>query len=438
MLQTHCTHNEMLSHYNHIVIGCFKDIFQTVDTNNLSAVLQAIKELNFILANRAPELSAHYGFPLEPQQVSTEEVPDFVSAYLHRPTANATEDSSRGRPRTRDNQHYRPSRQSLLVLRYNRQTNRSGTYPHSQRARSSYQPRYNDRDRCHSYPSPKNQYLHNQASNSYQNSSDMPHNATDMYPLNTSELTVSLQSQIIGLQWQPVQQSTLNSIKMFDGTNKAEFATWEQSIKNAVRLCNLDALSITLSKLQGAPLKSANYLEGKEINSGKQLSWTTLKQHLTSNYSEIPYDTHMINAYDTLQQGTDESTEAYLHRTQDILKCIHHTNDMSSITAVGTNHAKILTGLKDEKLCNKLAESKVKKWTNMVQVLQDVTDMEVNFKRSKGYSLPSFEVNHTLAYNSCYSNQHYRSSKPRTKEAQQPNLRLEKLKCWHCQGDHLK
>ena len=70
MLQTHHTHNEMLSHYNHIVIGCFKDIFQTVDTNNLPAVLQALKELNFILANRGPELSAHYDFPLEPWQVS--------------------------------------------------------------------------------------------------------------------------------------------------------------------------------------------------------------------------------------------------------------------------------------------------------------------------------------------------------------------------------
>ena len=39
------THNKMLSHYNCILIGCFKDIFQTVDTNNLSAVLQALKEL---------------------------------------------------------------------------------------------------------------------------------------------------------------------------------------------------------------------------------------------------------------------------------------------------------------------------------------------------------------------------------------------------------
>ena len=57
--------NEMLSHYNRIVIGCFKDIFQSVDMNNLAAVLHALKELNFVLANRAPELTAHYNMLLE-------------------------------------------------------------------------------------------------------------------------------------------------------------------------------------------------------------------------------------------------------------------------------------------------------------------------------------------------------------------------------------
>ena len=46
--------NKMLTHYNRIVIGCFKDFFQSVDTNNLAEVLQALKELNFVLANRAP------------------------------------------------------------------------------------------------------------------------------------------------------------------------------------------------------------------------------------------------------------------------------------------------------------------------------------------------------------------------------------------------
>ena len=70
-----------------------------------------------------------------------------------------------------------------------------------------------------------------------------------------------------------------------------------------------------------------------------------------------------------LQQGKNELTEAYLHRVQDILEHIHHTNNVTSVSAIGTNHAKILTGLKDSRLCNKLAESKAKKWTNMVQVL---------------------------------------------------------------------
>ena len=113
---------------------------------------------------------------------------------------------------------------------------------------------------------------------------------TDMHPSNTSDILDSLQSQISGLQMHPLQQLTLNSIKIFDRSNKAEFTAWAQSIENAARLCHLDALSIALSKLQGAPLKSAKYLEAKETNAGKTLIWSTLKQHLTSNYSKIPYD----------------------------------------------------------------------------------------------------------------------------------------------------
>ena len=75
-----CVRNKMLSHYNRIIIGSFKDIFQSVNTNNLAVVLQVLKELNLMLANRAPELAAHYNMPLEPQQISAEEVPDFVKA----------------------------------------------------------------------------------------------------------------------------------------------------------------------------------------------------------------------------------------------------------------------------------------------------------------------------------------------------------------------
>ena len=148
-----------------------------------------------------------------------------------------------------------------------------------------------------------------------------------------------------------------------------------QSVENAAKLCNLDTLSIALSKLQGPPLKLACFLESKEVNVGKQLSWHSLKKHLINNYSKILYNIHIINAYDNLHQGSDESTSVYLHRVQDILEDIHHTTNMATISAIGTNHAKM--GLKDGRLCNKLAESKAKKWTNMSQVLQDVDDMAI-------------------------------------------------------------
>ena len=85
---------------------------------------------------------------------------------------------------------------------------------------------------------------------------------------------------------------------------------------------------------------------------------------------------------------------------------------MSSITAISTNHAKILTGLKDSQLWNKLAESKAKKWTTMAQVLQDVADMAIDFERSHGYSLPTFNVQYVSSVNPSSS---YRSNKPSTK-----------------------
>ena len=88
----------MLSHYNRIVIGCFKDIFQLVNMNNLAKVLQALKELNFMLGNRAPELAVHYNMSLEPQKISAEEVPNLIKAHLHCPTTYNIEQSIRGRP----------------------------------------------------------------------------------------------------------------------------------------------------------------------------------------------------------------------------------------------------------------------------------------------------------------------------------------------------
>ena len=98
--------NTMLTQYNRIVIGSFKEFFQSVDTYNLSEVLQVLKELNFMLANRVPELACYYNMPLEPCQITAEEVPDLVRAHLHHSSAYNPKHSIRGRPHIRGNPYH--------------------------------------------------------------------------------------------------------------------------------------------------------------------------------------------------------------------------------------------------------------------------------------------------------------------------------------------
>ena len=105
--------NEMLTHYNRIVIGCLKDFFQSVNTNNLA--LQTLKELNLMLTDRAPELAAHYNMALELHQISTEEVPNLVKFHLYHNT-------------TYNNQYHQYNRQSSPLPRYSQQSQRSDTF----------------------------------------------------------------------------------------------------------------------------------------------------------------------------------------------------------------------------------------------------------------------------------------------------------------------
>ena len=71
-----------------------------------------------MLANRASELAAHYNMPLEPCQISAEEVPYLVKTHLHCATAYNPEHSIRGRPHSRGNQYHWYNRQSSPLLRY--------------------------------------------------------------------------------------------------------------------------------------------------------------------------------------------------------------------------------------------------------------------------------------------------------------------------------
>ena len=180
------------------------------------------------------------------------------------PTAYNPEQSIRGRPCSRGNQYHPYNRKSSPLPRYNQQAHRSDSHFYSHTHRNYNNTSYNNNSKCNSPCSTRHTY----------NTSNTQVNAVNLQSPNASDILGSLQSHILGLQMQALQQSTLNSIKIFDGSNKGESTSWAQSVENAARLCHLDNLSIALSKLQGALLKLASYLESKEINSGKTLVWS--------------------------------------------------------------------------------------------------------------------------------------------------------------------
>ena len=138
----------MLTHYNRIVIGSFKEFFQSINTNNHAEVLQALKELNFMLAKRAPELASHYIMALEPCQITAEEVPNLVMAHLHWNSAYNLEHNVRGRPHAQGNQYHWYSQQSSPLLRYSQYSERSDTHFHSNRNYSNTHPCIDNQHDC--------------------------------------------------------------------------------------------------------------------------------------------------------------------------------------------------------------------------------------------------------------------------------------------------
>ena len=123
----------MLTHYNRIVIGSFKEFFLSINTNNLAEVLQALKELNIMLANRGPELAAHYNMVLEDVKLQQKKFLNLLGVHLHHRTAYNPEHSFRGRPHSRGNQYHQYSWQSSLLPRYNQHSERSDNHLHSNR-----------------------------------------------------------------------------------------------------------------------------------------------------------------------------------------------------------------------------------------------------------------------------------------------------------------
>ena len=126
----------------------------------------------------------------------------------------------------------------MLILRYNQPSERLDDHFHSNRNYSNtYHCTYSQHNSPHT------------VKNTPSISNDPVNVVTTQSP-NNPNIIESLQSQILELKSQALQQSMLNSVNIFDGTNKSKFTSWAQSVENAAKLYDLDTLTIALSKQQ--------------------------------------------------------------------------------------------------------------------------------------------------------------------------------------------
>ena len=139
--------------------------------------------------------------PLEPHQITAEQVPNIVKAHLLCNSAYNLEHSIRGRPHSQGNQYHWHSQQSSLPLRYNQHSERSDHCFHSNKNYGNIHPciynQHNSPSTVRNTPNPSNNQV----------------NTITTQSPNNSDILGCLQCKILGLQTQALQQSTLNSIK---------------------------------------------------------------------------------------------------------------------------------------------------------------------------------------------------------------------------------
>ena len=73
---------------------------------------------------------------------------------------------------------------------------------------------------------------------------------------NNSNIIECLQSQILGTSDAGIATINTKLNKNFQWHQQSKFTSWVQSVENAAKLCNMDTLTIALSKLQGPHLIS--------------------------------------------------------------------------------------------------------------------------------------------------------------------------------------
>ena len=142
-----------------------------------------------------------------------------------------------------------------------------------------------------------------------------------------------------------------------------------------------DTIHIAFFNMMGSPLSPAKRLKAQS----PKLMWTELKRELSMQYSAIPYDSHVTQAFAQLEQDPDELLDIYFHHAIELLSETYHTSDMSKIFADGLNHYKVVYGLNCRRLKDSVVGQQSKQSKKMKGCFRDIHNIVAGYEKFKGY-----------------------------------------------------
>ena len=110
-----------------------------------------------------------------------------------------------------------------------------------------------------------------------------------------------------------------------------------------------------------------------------------LKRELSMQYSVIPMESHVTQAFTQLEQGPDELLDRYLHCTSELLSKIYHISDISKLLAESFNHYAVVYGLHHSKLKDSFMGHHNVQWKTMEDCLKDIHNIGTGYERAIGY-----------------------------------------------------
>ena len=164
-----------------------------------------------------------------------------------------------------------------------------------------------------------------------------------------------------------------------------------------------------------SPLTSAHRLRDELPN----LMWGGSKNKLSRQYSSVPFDSHVTQSFAHLQQGLDELLKIYFHCASKLLLKIHHTSDMSNISAEGLNHNTVVYVLNSRELRASVVGHCSVEWRNMGDCFRDKSAFGAGYERAKGYGRAEFNT-------------------PKASTINEVKPKKDRGPCFRCSGPHFQ